>query len=478
MYQQIDQFLDHYFPLLEGCILFGSYKDDCNHANDIDLLLISRKFSFSATESFVFNGLPFNTIKINSTEVLNIVAKQFRQGNFLSHAFKTGIVIRDETKELSHIRKFVLSNVPDSAADVIRFDLSEIRFKIKDYMEPIIKAKTLTNKNFLQASRIVSLFIDFFLLDKGIYLKTEKSKNKIFFQEFPIQTIEVSKLIDALRSKNFIEFKTNVDWLNSKYSVFIDKKYSNNFILDDYTQDWVFCFVESTFKFGEITEIIIKIKKYQPNAEFYVYQADDENQEKKGCYIVFDNSRCLIDFKKKEWIEFLQILFKDHSFTFPYNNIFCCAEIKFMGSSNEHIVNQFMLSLTNAIHCNKYLSKEEFIFKIVTSFFNSSAFTYNDLYNFYLIKMDGKAKTSNFLNSNIQKIGDKFIKANQSIEETLLQSFTLSQAELMDFSALEKINPIVHLQIIDRMLSIFLSKDYEKLYYIYAITLKFNEKIS
>lgn len=478
MYQKIYNFLDRYFPSIEGCILFGSYIDKGEEANDIDLLLISNNFSFSSTESFVFNECPFNTIKINSSEILNIIAKQFKQGNFLAHAFKTGVVIKDETREVIHIKKYVIGDVPNAAADIISFDLHEVRFKIKDYLEPIKKAKALTPENFLQASRVISLLVDFFLLNNGVYLKTEKSKNKYFFQNFPNEAFGLSTVIDALKKSNITDFENRITDLILKYSIFTDKKYSNNFILDDYTQDVLICFVENTFKFNKIIDIIDKIKENNSKVKFFIYQVDEENQEKEGCYIVLYNMDRSIDLAKNNWIQFFQNIFDDHNYIFPYNNIFCHPEIKFMGKPNQLIFNDIMLSLIDSITEKKHLSKEEIIFNILTDFFASSTMNVDYLYNFYLIKMDGKAKISNYLNNNSQKIEKKFVLANQSIEGVLLQRFVLKDEKLIDFRPLLKISPLVHLQILDRILSIFLSKDYEKLYYIYAIKLKLNEKVS
>jgi hypothetical protein len=49
---------------------------------------------------------------------------------------------------------------------------------------------------------------------------------------------------------------------------------------------------------------------------------------------------------------------------------------------------------------------------------------------------------------------------------------------IIDFKPIEKISQLVHLQILDRILSVFLSKDYEKFYYVHILKHKFNEKLS
>ena len=149
-----------------------------------------------------------------------------------------------------------------------------------------------------------------------------------------------------------------------------------------------------------------------------------------------------------------------------------------MGYNNELIVNEFMYSLINIIFTNTLISKEEIIFGIAIDFFAFSTLNIYDAYNYYLIKMDSKAKNSNFLNVNRQKIEDKFIKANKPIEIPLIEKFSLSKEKLINFESLNNIPQIIHLQVLDRILSVFLSKDYEKLYYMHAINLKLNEKIS
>lgn len=478
MYKELNNFLDYYFPKIEGCILFGSYAEKKEKANDVDLLLISNKFSSSSTESFIYNGIIYNTIKINSLEVLDTIAKQFKQGNFLAHAFKTGIIIKDETKELLQIRDYVIGYVPNSSADVISFDLGEVKFKIKDYLEPIKQASAFTTENFLQVSRIISLFVDFFLLDRGVYLKTEKSKNKYFFQNLPNEALKVSKLIEYLQKKDKVSFEKIITELISEYSISAHEKYSNNFILDDYTQKLLVCYIENTFKFNEITDIIEKIKKQNEDLKFFIYQVDEISQENEGCYIVLENENLNVDREKNEWIAFFQNTFKDYNFTFPYNNIFCYPEIKFMGIDNELIVNKLMFSLIHNIHLHKDLGKEKLIFRIVRDFFNHSTITINDVYNFYLIKIDAKAKMSNFLNNNSQKIEDKFIKSNKNIENALIQRFELILDKIIDFKSIEKIPQLVHFQILDRILSVFLNKDYEKFYYVHILKHKFNEKVS
>ncbi|WP_139421394.1 thermonuclease family protein [Chryseobacterium mulctrae] len=115
-----------------------------------------------------------------------------------------------------HIKKYVIGDVPNAAADVISFDLNEVRFKIKDYLQPIKKAKALTTENFLQASRVISLLVDFFLLNKGIYLKTEKSKNKYFFQNFPNEAFGLSTVNEKYLSEEII--RAGLGWWYFRYS--------------------------------------------------------------------------------------------------------------------------------------------------------------------------------------------------------------------------------------------------------------------
>lgn len=48
--------------------------------------------------------------------------------------------------------------------------------------------------------------------------------------------------------------------------------------------------------------------------------------------------------------------------------------------------------------------------------------------------MNGKAKIPNYLNNNSQKIEKRFIAANQSIENALLQRFILKDEKLNDLN--------------------------------------------
>ena len=88
-YSTIEYFLRDYFPDIEGVILFGSYIENPLKANDIDLLLVSTKFSCASKESFYFNNIKINTIKFPVSEVFSVLAKHFQQGDFYRLVFLT-----------------------------------------------------------------------------------------------------------------------------------------------------------------------------------------------------------------------------------------------------------------------------------------------------------------------------------------------------------------------------------------------------
>jgi hypothetical protein len=99
-YTLIENFLDTFFPQINGVLLFGSYIEREEKVNDVDLILLSDRFSYSSQESFIFLQMKINTIKINWSDVLGVMAKHYQQGNFYAKSFKEGVIIADRSQKI------------------------------------------------------------------------------------------------------------------------------------------------------------------------------------------------------------------------------------------------------------------------------------------------------------------------------------------------------------------------------------------
>jgi hypothetical protein len=474
-YEIIENFLNSHFTGIEGCILFGSYVDNPTKANDIDLLLISNKFSYSSKESFYFEGMKINTIKFNIIDVFSILAKHYQQGDFYKFVFLKGIVIVDKNKDLQFIRRYIVRSYPKQKQDILAFSLNETLYNLSEY-KGYLSTSLSQIELYVIFSKIVSIIMDYFLFSDGIYhFKSEKIKSRHFNLYFPTESKKILHLISVTQRNNQKKSLLELDSFIDEYHIPLNNKHSNDFIFDDYTQPNLILFIENLFNFQELKEIIAKIKAENNKLQFYVYQVDEDYQEKAGCYIVFDNEKLELEMEKQKWLVFFQNMFSKHQYSFPYNNIFCYPEIKFIGKKNEKIVNQFLNNFIIAID-NNDSTKEAFFVSLLPSYLLATGARMEDIYNFYLGRLNSKTHSSNYLTQKRKETEFKFLGVNSKNEKILLT--ILKKTKTIDLKLNYKNIPLepiwFHFQVIDRLLSILLKNDFEKLFFIYCLK-KINE---
>jgi hypothetical protein len=477
MYKDIKAFIKLHFPSIQGCILFGSYAKNPEDANDIDLLLCDERFSFSYKESFTHNGKLYNTIKVNTNEILAILAKQYQQRNFFSQVFKSGIILIDNKNILSQIKKFTDTTVENKEA--IAQSINEICNKIYENLAPLENKHYQETEFFLMSSKLISLLGDYFLLSEGVYhVCTEKSKSRYLYEKFPIQEEQIKRLISVLKNSSPREFIELYKRIIETYNIPISSKNISYIVSDDFSQNFLTLFLEQLFNYSELKVIIEFFKIKYPSLLFSIYQVDEENQEKLGCYITFDNSKQFILNNRENFIQELKKNFRNYNFLFPYNNIYCYPNIKFLGENNALSVNHFQQAIIEEIKNNLDYSREQFIFNFVIQLINEKLIQIDTLENFYSIKLDVKAKNSNFLINNVESYKEKLITSNKHLKENLILRFSIEKIIIKNIKNLKQMPQIVLLQLIDRVLSIFLEKDFQKLFYISCIKYKLNEKVS
>jgi hypothetical protein len=475
-YKLIHNFLNKHFLEIESVILFGSYIDNPNKANDIDLLLLSNKFFYSSKESFFFENKKINIIKFNISEVFSILAKHYQQGDFYRLVFSKGIVLVDKNKDLQFVRQYINNSYPNGDKDILASALTETVFKLTEYQDALKKSLSEI-EYFTLTSKIVFHLMDWFLLSNGLHnLKVDnKYKSGFFNKHFPLENDKLLKLITSIKKSNPKNFLLVLDSITKEHNILNKSKYSNDLIFDDYSQPNLTLYIEKLFNFNEIKEIISKIKSKNSKLQFYIYQVDEDNQEKTGCYIVFDNSNLQFENNKLEWIKYFQNLFSKLQYTFPYNNIFCYPEIKFIGKQNKQLVNQLLTNCTNAIGANLF-SKEVFLLTFINTYISKSEVKIDDVYNYYLGKLNAKTRTSNYLTQKQKITEDKFLTANATNKKIAMQ--VLEKAKIsnlnIEFPMFTEVPVWFHFQVIDLLISTLIKNDFEKLFYINCIK-KINE---
>lgn len=475
-YNLIEKFLNKNFPNIESAILFGSYIENPEKANDIDLLLISNNFFYSSKESFLFEKKKINVIKFNISEVFSILSKHYQQGDFYRLVFAKGIILIDINKDLQFVRNYINNSYPKVKEDIFAFGINDAINSISEYIS-ILKTPISDIEYFVISSKIISILMDYFLLSNKIYLsKPEKYKSKFFNLHFPVENEKLLKLISLIHKNKRQGYLIELVNITNDNHIPIDEKYSNDLIFDDYSQLNLTLYVENLFNFQEIKEIILNIKAENDKLQFYIYQVDEDNQEKIGCYIVFDNSKLLFEKERQKWTDFFQTCFSKHQYSFPYNNIFCFPEIKFMGKQNEILVNQLLTNSCTVIGDNS-ATKEEFLLYFFNSYLSKTETKIDDIYNFYLSKLNSKTRSSNYFIQKNKETESKFLVANQSNENKLLSIFkNTEKIDLnLEFIIINNAPIWLHFQIIDRLVSTLLKNDFEKLFYIHCLKKIFNE---
>lgn len=470
-YKLINDFINKYFPNIEGVLLFGSYINNPAKANDIDLLLMSNKFLYSSQESFFFEGIKINTIKFSEDEIFNVLAKHYQQGDFYRLVFINGIILLDHNKTLKFIRNYIINCYPKQDNDFIALGLNETLFKLTEYQD--VLKKSLTDMEFfIITSKVVFHLMDWFLLSNGIHnVKIEnKYKGSFFGKHFPIENKRLVELFSLIPANNPKKFLSKLLSITKQFQIPYSEKYSSDLIFDDYTQPRLILFIETLLNFEELKSIMKVIKSKNEALKFYVYQVDEGNHEKIGCYFVFDNSTLEFESNKREWLEFFKEKLNKYQYVFPYNNIFSYPEIKFIGKENEKLISDFLIVCTNEFITNN-LRKESFLIYFISSYFLINEINIQDLYNFYLGKLNAKTRSSNFLMSKNKETEKRFLESNSENEEKAIKILkAVNKIDLdLNFPKISKKPIWFHFQVIDRMISPLLKNDFEKLFYLHCI---------
>lgn len=470
-YKIILRFLKNYFPDIEGVLLFGSYIDNPLKSNDVDLLLISNNFLYSSQESFFFEGIKVNVMKFNESEMFNVLAKFYKQGDFYRLVFINGVILLDKNKTLKFIRNYITNCYPKDDNNIISLGLNESLFKLTEYQD-VLKKPLSDIEYYIITSKVVFHLMDWFLLSNGIHnVKIEnKYKGSFFSKHFPAENELLVGLFSLIPENKPKKFLLKLNSITKEFNIPYLEKYSSDLILDDYTQPCLILFIETLLGFEELKAIIKVIKLKNPLLKFYTYQVDEDNHEKIGCYFVFDNSTLEFENNKIEWLKFFRENITKYQYIFPYNNIYSYLEIKFIGKENEKLIDDFLIVCTSEFIKND-LKKESFLIYFINSYLSVNKIIDNDIYNFYLGKLSAKSRSSNYLMSKSKETEQRFLGVNSENEKKLVKILKATKKNdlNLNFPKIRKAPIWLHFQIVDRMISPLLKNDFEKLFYIHCI---------
>lgn len=447
--QLINQFIEKDYPDVNGVMLFGSASFNTKNFQDIDLLFVDEKFSFSSKSNVYYLGNQFSIHKISSNDVYNVLAKDYNVGIY-KHIFETGFIIKDELKLLMSIKQYASKDYPDNNK-VVTHNLNKTIYKINEVTKSLRSKQPLT-ENFLCFSNLIGYIIDYvILLDGKINFESSKHKSKYLHQYHINEAMILNDIISSYR-KNFEEAFERI--LNFKQLLKIPEttEYSNDYLVDIIDSlDSTTIYVPGAYDKLVLNKIYNLLSNF--DVPFYSYWIDENNIEESGLYFILDNT----DFNHFSLIRNeLKLNLPKTIFFFPYNMLYN-QEIKFGGKEAYDLSKELFNILEPVIYSSKDDIKKRMMLvlfclekiKITAIEANSYYFykTVNNQHNLSIIEIIEKEKTFK-MNSKYST----FSWINYKIEIDLE----------FDFLTFNKISKYFRLQIFDRILSMMFLTDNEK----------------
>lgn len=447
--QIIDVFLENYYPKSNGVLLFGSASFKKVNFQDIDLLVVDEKFSYISKIEVNFNHNRFSVIKVPADGLFNLLAEDFKKGVY-KNIFETGFIIKDDLKFLTSIKQYIKKDYPDSGT-LIAHHLNTCIFKINESIRAL-ETKLPPIENFLIFSNCVSFLIDFIILqDRKINFTTSKHKSRYLHQYHPEEALAVNDLITVYK-KNSKEAVREMKELMQQLNVPVTHGYSNDYLLES-TEGihspvlYIPEFPGMDF-YGQFCDEL-----HQQNFRFYSYHVDENNIEKPGVYFVINVSETT---EMHEIRERLNHSLKDQVFFFPYNLAFN-QEIKFGGENNYAAVKDILTELQPKIHLAK---QNNTCTGFILSVIRSMNISLEEAGLFYFYKTVNNSHSLP-MEEIIEKEKKHKITMNENRHEAVLnEDKTIFSASGTAFFT--NTPKYFLMQILDRILSMFLLNDTEK----------------
>ncbi|REC60473.1 hypothetical protein DRF65_20635 [Chryseobacterium pennae] len=445
--QKINKFLYDYFPNVNGVLLFGSASLSQQNFEDIDLLIIDEKFSYVAKENFYYDRQQFGIIKIPLNDIFNILAHDFKNGIY-KHIFETGFIIKDELKILKNVKQYICKDYPDNCT-IIRFNINSTIFKINQCFNSL-KGATPLIESYLNLSDCINYIIDFIiLLDGKIHFKSTKHKTRYLYKYHPQYAVKVAGIVEVIKNKRITLFR--IEELMKLLAIPREFKYNNDFLDEHLSESDPLIFYIPNADPKEIKRI--KEILNQHNLIYYIFYIDTNNIEEAGIYIFVS---CKIENKIASLRNSLKEYLGERRMFFPYNFSFN-NEIKF--GAFYSLLEELFIEIQPII--NSIEADVEKTAKFINTIIKQINLTFEELSSYYFYKT-----INNFHNLTFKEIADKEKKYKMTYKNTKDKTILSADTDLFDlrfdFAALQPVPKFFLLQIIDRILSMFILKDKEK----------------
>lgn len=429
--------------MADGVLLYGSASFNSKDYDDIDLLLIDKRFSYVSKLNIHFESNNFSVIKIPSNDIFNLLAQDFKESVY-KNIFETGFIIRDDLKILKVVKQYICEDYPDTS-DVLYYSRIKTIYKINECIA-MLKKKLPSIEEYLTFNSCINFLIDFIILqDEKTHFSSFKHKSRYLHKYHTVFAIKITEIITVYKnnSKNgLVSLQIFLENLGIPKSL----EYANDFLIDRLHGSGVqVLFFPKLFKDKINTNFYNGIKEI--NIPYYTFYIDENNIEESGTYFIFEthNYDAVSAIRK-----ILSDNFTVELFFFPYNFSFN-NEIKF--GINHTVCQQLFFKIQpivdNIIENGNHLTFIEFMIK-------EMHVDIDDIYNFYFYRT-----INNDHNLTLEEISNKQKKCKmpfKSIFEEILQEKKVYKINF-DFQILKKIPRYFLLQTLDRTLSMLFLKD-------------------
>ena len=452
----VNDFIKHFYPESNEILLFGSAAKKTIEYQDIDLLILDHINSYTSKSTIIHNNIKFSIIKVFSYDLFDIIAEDYQKGIY-RNIFETGYIIKDETKVLSLAKNYVCKNYPNNN-DAVLFNINRCVFRINESIHGL-KVNNETIETFLLFSDLVNLLLDFLILKDGRTNFTSAKHKSQYLRQYHLAFVLLMNETIELYKKSPKKAISKIISLAYSHGVPFVTKYSSDYFIENIKDLTSFVlFIPDLSDKQDYEKLYKKIVTF--NVQFYSYWIDKNNIEKSGFYFILKDVETVLFLEIKE--QLLKLLNGKPVF-FPYNIAFS-QEIKFGGYTNYEISEKLFISIQVLINSIRHNPKQYQFF--ILCIINNLSISFEEVYTYYFYKTINK---SNIISNTVDSKSKKKFNKDEANKITncseIFNSFQIDSRDDVNFNfrLFDAVPKYFLIQIIDRILSMLLLKDIEKI---------------
>lgn len=302
----------------------------------------------------------------------------------------------------------------------------------------------------------MTLLLDFLILKDGRTNFTSAKHKSQYLRQYHLAFVLIMNETIELYKKNSKKAISKIISLAYSHGVPFVTKYSSDYFIDNIKDLTSFVlFIPELSDKQDYEKLYKKIVTF--NVQFYSYWIDKNNIEKSGFYFILKGVETALFLEIKE--QLLKLL-NGKAVFFPYNIAFS-QEIKFGGYINYEISEKLFISIQVLINSIRNNPKQYQIF--IHYIINNLSISFEEIYTYYFYKTINKSNISNTVNLKSKKSLNKDEVNKITNFSEIFNSFQIDSRDDVNFRLFDDVPKYFLIQIIDRILSMLLLKDIEKI---------------